>query len=304
MVKLSDIVDELGIENSLAQDLAYFIENNFEELITEDELFHFFSNEYEPEVCIEKLISLKIIGDIEIHDTCCNSIIGQIGYCIFCSKSDDVISKKYRKVNGIIKYTAPWRDSLFDELGISLPAEDVEYIRLITSQLKSLDKVPLIPITQREIEKMYQLMGYRILINQYDIEMECLAQDGRSDLKFKKLHERMEFIGEYKIWSNKKTDEVIVDQCLNYFNSDTKSAFIFTVNNLKKNCIWDKYISEHIIASNTYQDKTSLKFISTRDKFGLNIYHSSHFCNVSSRAVCVYHFIYDLYGNFGKRSDK
>lgn len=180
----------------------------------------------------------------------------------------------------------------------TVKASDREYLKLIASQVKTLDVLPIVPIEIRTKEVQYQLVGARILYPAFEVELESIGKDGRSDLKFKKSGEVTNYVGEYKLWSNKSNNPV--DQCLNYFLSETESGFVFMANDSHSN-IWSDYVTKYVKGSATFINDNSDSFLLTEDKNYVNIYCSYHLCPISAKRVAIYHFIYNLHGNFGTR---
>ena len=301
MVELSIILDELQGSQDHVIELARIIKSHgIGNYILKRRLVDIVSSEDDPEMFIDVLIDKKVISNSEELEACheCESPLLGDEYCIFCEHSKKSATYSFYKVLDIIHFIDEWRSIISDRIDDVAHFSDREYLKLIASQVKSLDVLPIVPIEIRTKEVQYQLVGARILYPAFDVELESIGKDGRSDLKFKKLGEVTNFVGEYKLWSNKSNNPV--DQCLNYFLSETESGFVFMVNDSHSN-VWEDYISKYVKGSVTFIKDNSDSFLLTEDKNYINIYRSYHVCPVSSKKVAVYHFIYNIHGNFGTR---
>lgn len=302
MVELSIILDKFPGKRDVLVELARVLNGHGKDAyISRNTLLEILSKEDDPESFIDVLDDEGVLEKLEVLKTCCESPFVDIDYCFTCGKNNEFEMVEYHKILKVIEFFDGWRKNFQEQLSHKIPASDLEFVNLICSQVKSLERNPVIPEGERLKEKQYQFIGYRILSHLFETEMECLTEDGRSDLKFKKPEERIDFVGEYKIWSRRSKNDIVVDQCLNYFNSDTESAFIFMINDLKKTAIWDDYLKEQVKKSESFISQDSLGYLLTRDKFGINVFHSVHFCNTTQKKASIYHFIYDLHGNFGGR---
>lgn len=302
MVELSTILDSFPGKQEIILDLSRLIKGHgINAYLCRSSILSIVSGEEDEEAFIDVLIDQGVLGSLKEIKTCCNSPFIDTDYCFSCGEKNDFEMRTYYQVLKLIKFSDEWRKNIQEELGRQISLSDYEYVNLICSQVRSLDRNPVIPKSDRSHEKQYQFIGYRILSHLYETEMECLTEDGRSDLKFKKPSERIDYVGEYKIWSRRSKTDLVVNQCLNYFNSDTESGFVFMVNDLKSKDIWDDYITNHVKCSTTYLDFESMGFLVNRDKYGVSIYHSMHLCPTTAKKTSVYHFIYDLHGNFGGR---
>ena len=301
MVELSTLLDRFPGAEEILKEISRAIKAHGRlALIKRKTLLLILSDEDDPDAFIDVLLDELVLNNLERVKTCCNTPVVETDYCIMCGEKDVLEEDEYYQINKLIRFIDEWRKNLHEELEKKIDIVDQEYIRLISAQVRSLERNPIIPESERTKEKQYQFVGYRMLSPVYDVEMECLTNDGRSDLKFKVPVERIDFVGEYKIWTRRSKIDLVVDQCLNYYTSDTESSFIFMVND-SKNDIWNHYLTEQVFQSSSYVETSSLGYLATRERYGINIYHTSHKCNVIDRNTNVYHFIYDLNGNFGVR---
>lgn len=301
MVELSIILDKFPGNDIALTDLARIIRGHGSgAYVNRRTLLDTLESDEDPEAILDVLCDLGILKEEENLKVCCGTPWIEVDYCIDCTKDFPEKLEPYHLILEEIKYTDDWRKNLFDQLKHEVPYSEYEFVSLISSQVKSLDKNPVIPDDQKLQEKQYQFIGFRILSHIFETEMECLSSDGRSDLRFQKPGERVNYVGEYKVWKNRSKTDLVVDQCLNYFNSDTDGGFIFMVNN-NKSSIWDEYLSNQVFNSASFRREKSKGWIAKRETYGINIYQTTHFCKISSKESPIYHFIYDLYGNFGIR---
>ncbi|MBL7663558.1 MAG: hypothetical protein JNM93_00380 [Bacteriovoracaceae bacterium] len=301
MVELSIILDELQGSNDQVIELARVIKSHgVGNYILKRRLIDIVSSEDDPEMFMDILIDKKIISESEELEGCsdCESPLLDSEYCIFCEHSKKTENFSFYKVLDLIKFVDEWRSIISERIDDTVKASDREYLKLIASQVKTLDVLPIVPIEIRTKEVQYQLVGARILYPAFEVELESIGKDGRSDLKFKKSGEVTNYVGEYKLWSNKSNNPV--DQCLNYFLSETESGFVFMANDSHSN-IWSDYVTKYVKGSATFINDNSDSFLLTEDKNYVNIYCSYHLCPISAKRVAIYHFIYNLHGNFGTR---
>lgn len=268
--------------------------------IARNKMLLLLSGQADPESFIDILEMQGVLSKKVVLKTCCDLPWVEVDYCIECGNNNKSKPQHYHLIEQLIAFDEEWRSLIKDRIDDVVEFSDREYLKMIASQVKSLELNPIIPEEKRDIEIFYQYVGKRILYYNYDVTMEVIKKDGRPDLDFKIPGDVKNYIGEYKIWSRRPKKETITDQCLNYFGSDTISGFVFVVNDTKSD-IWQEYISKHVEKSKAYIKDKSNEYILNKENNGINIYRSYHQCPVSKVYVYIYHFIYDLHGNFDTR---
>ncbi|QDK42736.1 hypothetical protein DOM21_15010 [Bacteriovorax stolpii] len=271
--------------------------------ISRKKMLNLLSSQTDPESFIDVLQNHGVLSKKIPLKTCCEIPWVGIDYCIECNGKNKSNPEMYHQIERLIAFDEEWRSLIKDRIDDVVDFSDREYLKMISSQVKSLELNPVIPEDKRNLEVFYQYIGKRILFYNFDVVMEVVKKDGRPDLDFKIPGDVKNHIGEYKIWSRRPKKETITDQCLNYFGSDTVSGFVFVVNDTMSD-IWKDYIKNHIEASKVYLSTESNEFILNKKYNGINIYRSYHQCQVSGTYVYIYHFIYDLHGNFDVRPKK
>lgn len=304
-MKLSNLVDEIPGTEDQFKKLAQLIKNHgLNGYILERRIKGPVNND--PDIDADTFIDIlehhKVITAAQALEACdkCEAPLFDGIFCDICEADSTSHKETFYKVLNLVEYVDEWRVGVKERLAQVTPINDQEYLNLIASQVKSLDSIQVLPKENRELEIQYQLIGFRILNTVFDVVLESIGSDGRSDIKFSKPGELRNYIGEYKLWYN---PENAIDQCLNYFTENTESGFVFIVNELKHD-IWEEYIESKVKKSRSYIAATPGEFILKSDTNYINIFRSTHLCEVSKRRSFIYHFIYNIHGNFGLRTPR
>lgn len=250
---------------------------------------------------IDMLIFAKILSSVMSLKVCCEETILYDGdVCDFCFGKNKPKDELYYSILSRINSPEDLPGDLHGSLKLKVESIIAEISFLLGCTIFSLSENPLCDKDKLNIERNYQFLGYRVLYPYFDVDMERLRSGGRTDLLIKKRGINISYLVEFKVWKS-IIRENYVDQCLNYFDSNSVAGFIYTVNTTKKS-IWEEYINQQIKLSAFWIEESGIEKIVSKDSNKLDILKSIHKCPVTNKISEIYHFIYDLHASFEGRS--